>query len=133
MTRSAYVFLPFAAAMLAGCTVQPAATTAAAANTSGRQCFRAQDVNGYTPVSDDVVLVQAGASRYFRLELAGSCPNIDWSRRIALRSTSGGSWVCQGLDAEVIVPDPSNFPQRCLVTGIRQITRDEWRAARRAR
>jgi hypothetical protein len=129
MTRSAYVFLPTAAAALAGCAAQPAAM----AGTSGRQCFRAQDVNGYTPVSDNVVLVQAGASRYFRLDLAGSCPNIDWSRRIALQSTAGSSWVCQGLDAEVIAPDPSGFPQRCLVTAIRQITRDEWRAARRAR
>ena len=127
MTRSAYLLLP-TPGIPAGCTAQPAAT----AGTSARQCFRAQQVNGYTPVSDNVVLVQAGASRYFHLELAGSCPNIDWSRRVALRSTSG-SWVCQGLDAEVIVPDPSGSPQRCLVTSIRQITKDEWRAARRAR
>ena len=128
MTRSAFLLLP---ALLLGCTQQPGPTPAAAA--SGRQCFRAQDVNGFTPVSDDVVLVQAGASRYFRLELAGSCPNLDWTRGIALKAMAGGSWICQGLDAEVIVPDPSTFPQRCLVTNIRQISRDEWRAARRAR
>lgn len=130
MTRSAFLLFP---ALLLGCTQQPGATPAAAASASGHQCFRAQDVNGFTPVSDNVVLVQAGASRYFRLELAGSCPNLDWSRGIALKATSGGSFICQGLDAEVIVPDPSTFPQNCLVTNIRQISRDEWRAARRAR
>ena len=131
MTRSAFLLF---AALLLGCTQQPVAGPAAsAAGSSGRECFRAQDVNGYTPVSDDVVLVQAGASRYFRLELAGSCPNLDWSRGIALKATAGGSFICQGLDAEVIVPDPSTFPQNCLVRNIRQISRDEWQAARKAR
>ena len=130
MTRSAFLFLPV---LLLGCTPQPGGAPAAAPASSGRQCFRAQDVNGYTPVSDNVVLVQAGASRYFRLELAGACPNIDWSRRIALQTTAGSSWVCQGLDAEIVVPDPSTLPQRCLVTSIQPISRDEWRAARRVR
>ena len=132
MMKSVHLFPAFAAAVLVGCAPQPEAA-AAAASISGRQCFRAQDANGYTPVSDNVVLVQSGASRYFRLELAGSCPNLDWSRGLALKAMSGGSWICQGLDAEVIVPDPSTFPQRCLVTNVRQISREEWQAARKAR
>jgi hypothetical protein len=130
--RPATIFIASACVLLPGCAPQPG-SPAASASPSGRQCFLAQQVNGYTPVSDNVVLLQAGASRYFRLELAGVCPNIDWSRRIALRTKSGGSWICQGLDAEIIVPDPVMLPQRCLVTNVRQISKDEWRAARRAR
>lgn len=131
MTKSAAI-LAAGAALLASCAQQPGTPVRAAGQSSGQQCFRAQQASGYTPVSDNVVLVQAGASRYFRLELAGACPNIDWSRRLALRTMGGGSWICRGADAEIIVPDPQ-FAQRCLVTDVRQITKDEWQAARRAR
>ena len=33
---------------------------------SGRQCFLARQVNGYTSVSDQIVDVKVAANRYFR-------------------------------------------------------------------
>ena len=110
------------------CTVQPAAPVAA--HSSGRQCFLASQVNGFSPVSDSVVDVQVGANRFYRLSLMGACPNAVWTHRVALRTTTGSSWICQGLDAEIIVPDPM-APERCLVSGIQPITKDDWIAARR--
>jgi len=114
---------------VAACTVQPITQTAAAP-ARGRQCFLARQVNGYTPVSDQAVDVQVGANRYFRLSLDGFCPQSAFSRQVALRTTGGGDWICQGLDAEIIVPFAGG-PQRCLVNDVHPIGKATWLADRR--
>lgn len=108
------------------------AAPGAAAQPARRDCFHARSVNGFNPVARDQVDVRVGANRRYRLELAGYCPDVDWSWRIALRTRGGSSWICHGLDAELIVPSPTG-PQRCLVSSVRRLTPEEVRAARRTR
>ena len=117
---------------LLACTPQDGAP-GASAGARDRQCFRAQDVNGFTPVDQDTVDVNVGAGRVFRLELAMDCRDVNWSQRIAIRSR-GSSWICTGraLDAELIVPDAIG-PGRCLVNDVHRLSDAEVEAARRAR
>jgi hypothetical protein len=129
MTRFTALVAVGAATQLAACTAQPGASPASTQAAGGR-CFSASQVAGFSPVNDRVVDVEVGANRYYRLELTGFCPFIDRSPRIALRTIGGGSWICSGLDAELIVPD-SPMGERCPVVGVRQISREEWLAARR--
>ena len=96
------------------------------------RCFLASQVNGFTSHGDESVDVRVGANRTYRLSLAGPCPDVDWSLRVALRTTGGSSWICQGADAEIIVPSPTGR-QRCLVTDVRALTPDEVAASRRRR
>jgi hypothetical protein len=112
---------------LGSCTANQA-PRAQAAGTSGRQCFLASQVNSFHPIDRDTVLVRAGASTYYQLDILGTCPDIDWSNRIGIRSTGGGSWVCRGQDAELLVPGPAGF-DRCPVLGVRLLTPDEAKAA----
>jgi hypothetical protein len=93
------------------------------------RCFRAAEVNGFTPRGNDAVDVHVGANRDYRLTLAGYCPDVDWSLRVALRTTGGGSWICQGADAEIVVPSPTGR-QNCLVSDVRPLTPDEVAANR---
>lgn len=95
-----------------------------------RDCFHARSVNGFNPVDEDTVDVRVGPNRRYRLELAGYCPDIDWSWRIALRTRGGSSWICHGLDAELIVPSPTGR-QNCLVSSVRRLSEQEIEAARR--
>jgi hypothetical protein len=132
MIRSAAI-LTAAATMLATACAQQAAAPAAFGPSSSGQCFLSSQVNGFTAVTDEVVLVQVGANRYFRLDLFGMCPNVDWSSRIGIRTTGGSNWICQGYNAELIVPTPGLGPQRCLVKSVRQIGKQEWLAGRRVR
>jgi hypothetical protein len=130
MLRSAAILVSLgAAAAIAGCAQQATPAPAAAAS-SGRDCFNARNVNSFTARDDDTVDVRAGARRYYRLELAGVCPNVNWATGVALVSR-GSSWICQGLDAEIIVPDPGLGPQRCLVTSVRRLSDAEVQALRR--
>ena len=130
MTRTALILTGVAGlGVVAACAAQPGPRPLAA-QTSGRQCFLARRVNGYTSVSDQVVDVQVDANRYFRLSLDGSCPESAFSHRVALRTTGGGDWICQGLDAELIVPFVGG-PQRCLVNDVQPISKEMWRTDQR--
>ena len=116
--------------LVAGCMANPGAPRQAAAG--ARQCFNASQVNSFHAVDRDTVYVTTGVRRMYQLEIVGVCPDVDWTQRIALRSTSGSSWVCSGLDAELLVPSPSGL-QRCPVVGVRALTPPEVEAYRASR
>lgn len=118
-----------ASILLLGCTPQDSGPSAAA-GAAQRQCFRAQDVNGFTPVDRDTVDVHVSASRAYRLELVNHCGDINWSNRIAIRSR-GSSWICTGSDlgTELIVPDAVGI-DRCLVRTVRRLSDAETSASR---
>ena len=104
----------------------------AAPRAPARDCFPARNVNGFTPVGRDAVDIRVGANRHYRLDLVGYCPDVDWSFRIALRTRGGSSWICQGMDAELIVPSPTGT-ERCLVSAVRRLTPEEVAQARQRR
>jgi hypothetical protein len=86
------------------------------------ECFRAQSVNGFTPIDRDTVQVRAGVNDVYELQLAGSCPRIDWSQRIGIRSTRGADFVCRGFDAELILPRGiDGRPDVCQVRSVRKL------------
>lgn len=97
--------------------------------TRSSDCFNAGTVNGFTPEGDRAVVVRVSRNRQYRLELAGYCPEVDWSMRIALRSRAGSNWVCAGGDAEILVASTTG-PQNCLVTDVRRLNPEEIEAAR---
>jgi hypothetical protein len=119
-----------AATALGGCSTQqpPAAGQAAASNA---QCFLPSQVNGWAPSGNGYVDVQVGANRYYRLALGGGCPNVNWNTSVGIRSTGGGSFICQGYDAELIVPDPQGT-QRCPISSITPISRDQYYASKKS-
>ena len=127
ITKTAPALL--AAALLGGCAANPPQQ---ATGSSNRSCFLASQVNDFDSVDDDTIYVTVGANRMYELQLFGTCPDIDFKTRIGLRATSGSPWICRGLDAELLVPNPIG-PQRCLVRNVRELSPPEVEAARQAR
>ena len=127
MIRSAAI--PLILASLAGCAQQPGPASRTASG--GRDCFSARSVSGFTARDDDTVDIQVGARRHYRLEIAGVCPNVRWVNGLALVARGGGSFICHGLDAELVVPNPGLGPQRCLVSSARRLSDAEVEALRR--
>jgi hypothetical protein len=130
MSRSsALVIVSLACAAIAACATQPAGT-ATAQGQSGRQCFLPSEVNSFEATKDGNVDIRVGASRYFRLNLGGGCSNlVNFATGVGIRTTGGGSFVCEGYDAELIVPDPSGT-QRCPVAAVHAISKDQYAADR---
>ena len=118
------VMLP-GATLIGACAQQPAGT-ATSARSAGNQCFLADQVNGYSKATDTSVAVQVGANNYYRLDLSGTCTDINWANSLVLRTVGGGSWICDAADAEIIVP--GRLGGSCLVTGVHPITKAEWLA-----
>ena len=123
MTRSAALL---AACALASCAQQSAPP--ASAISGGRECFSARSVSGFTAVDDDTVDVQVGSRRYYRLEIAGVCTNVNWVNAVALVARNGSSFICQGFDAELVVRDPGLGTQRCVVNSVRRLSDAEVKA-----
>jgi hypothetical protein len=127
MTKPALLFLSLGSfAFLAACAQAPGAPSSTAS--TGRECFNARNVSGFTPQGENIVDIQVGVRRYFRAQLIGVCPNVNWARRVAVATRSGSSFVCEGFDAEIIVPDPALGPQRCQISSIRRLSDAEARA-----
>ena len=122
MDHKVPLILLIGCAIFGGCAAQPAANPAMA---QGRQCFLANQVNSFTPTKGGFVDVRAGASGYFRLDLGGGCPNVDWSTRVGIRSVGGGSWICEGYDAELIVPEPG-IGGRCPISKVTSISKEQY-------
>jgi len=117
------------AASLGSCSYNQPPQGQSVAGASGRQCFTAGQVNSFHPIDRNTVLVRTGASTYYQLDILGTCPEINWTARVGIRAT-GGSWICRGQDAELIVPNPGRGFDRCPVLGVRLLTPDEAKAAR---
>lgn len=112
-----------AAVLLAGsaCAPMPAARTQTG---SARECFFVREVQSFASQDDRRVYVRTGADEVFELQTIG-CSNVDWSTSIGIRSTLGGSSVCSGLDAELIVPELPNGSTTCPVTSVRRLSSAE--------
>jgi len=126
--RSAGKIVLVSAVLLANACTAAAPQSAPRAVAGGRQCFNARSVNSFHAINDDAVIVTVGVNRYYLLDIIGTCPEIDWSQSVALRSTSGSSFVCEGLDAEFVVPSPSGV-QRCPVVGVHPMSPEAAKAA----
>jgi len=122
--------LAIGAAMVGDAAVWAGRDGAAVAQTRPSDCFSARSVNGFTPVGREAVDVRLSRNRHYRLTLAGYCPDVDWSLQIALRTRGGSSFICAGLDAEIVVPGATGA-QRCAVTDVRRLSSEEIAAGRR--
>ncbi len=109
------------AALIASGTGQPAA--AAKPPAPKRECFDKDFVSGFSAPNEDTVYVTVGAHEVWRLDLATSCPDVDFRQRVGLK-THGSPWVCSGLDVEVVAPS-SVGPNRCMVRSIHKMTQAE--------
>lgn len=115
----------FAAVAVAGCAPMTGPGTAAP-----RQCFFVSQVNGFEAEDERTVYVTVGVNDVYELAMAGPCPNVDWSQRIGIAPRGGGSSVCAGYDADLLVPQFSGEPYRCQVRAVRRLSEAEAEARR---
>jgi hypothetical protein len=119
------------AVVVAACAADhPSAAPARAAG--AQQCFNVRSVHNFHAVNDRTVLVEVGTRRMYELQIVGVCPEIDWTQKLAIRTTGGSSWICRGMEAELVVPSPSGV-ERCPVVGTRELTPAEVQAYRASR
>ena len=88
------------------------------------ECFDKDFVTGFSSPNEDTVYVRVSSKEIWRLDLFTSCPDVDWRQSVGIK-THGTSFVCSGLDIELIVPNHGMGPNRCMVRSIHKMTQAE--------
>lgn len=91
---------------------------------SPNQCFYTRMVTGFAAPDDQNLYLRVGVRDVYHFEMFGHCPDIDWNQRLALVSR-GSSWICNGMDADVITHAVGIGRQRCPVRHMRKLTPQE--------
>jgi len=100
---------------------------------SPQQCFYTRNVTSFAAPDEHNLYVQVNSRDVYHFDMFGPCPDIDWNQRLALVSRSS-SWICNGMDAEVITHAAGIGRQHCFVRNVRKLTPEEVAALpRRAR
>ncbi|MFL5296827.1 MAG: DUF6491 family protein [Phenylobacterium sp.] len=88
------------------------------------QCFYTRMADGFAAPDEHTLNVRVGVRDVYQFEMFGPCLDMDWAQRVALVSRSG-SWICNGMDAEVISHATGLGRQRCMVRHMRKLTPEE--------
>ena len=104
----------------------PAAAPAAPAPASAQQCFYSRNISSWHSPDDNTVLIKVGVNDVYKLDLLGPCSGLTFAgESIGIRNRGGGgsSYICSALDVEVVVP--GGIPNRCDVSKITKLTKEE--------
>jgi hypothetical protein len=74
---------------------------------SSRDCFRAEQVNGYGVIDNNHIRISVGANRHYILTTLWNSRDLDWTHAIAIRSSTGRICTGNGLGIQLIGGDPS--------------------------
>ena len=102
----------------AGCAGPPGGPAPQFAQSRGPQCFRVNEVYGYSPGPDGFVDLQT-AQGPFRVRLGPGCPDFSWLMQIGLRPMES-SWLCERKWDVLITGDP--IPANtCVISHIQSL------------
>jgi len=100
-----------AAFLLAAC----ASSEGAAQPAADRDCFRSASVNGFNVIDRNTIQVRVGASRRYIFATNWPTTNLDFSERIAIRSSTGYICTGNGLGVEIVGGRPAaSYPVQSI-------------------
>lgn len=101
-----------------------AAPPAPARHYDKNQCFYTKNVTSFAAPDEHNLYVRVGVRDVYHFEMFGPCPDMDWNQRLALVSR-GSSWICNGMDAEVVTHATGIGRQRCQVRHMEKLTPEQ--------
>jgi hypothetical protein len=90
-----------------------------------RACFFPRDINSFHAANDHTVYLRVGTTDYYRLDLLGSCPNLDFALGVGFRAYRGATTICSPQDAELIVRLQGAIPNYCPVQAMHKLDAGE--------
>lgn len=95
--------------------------------TKGAQCFSTRNFETWKALDDKTLYIRTSGRRYYRLDLAASCPRVTAPSVHLITKWTGSTWVCSALDWDLRVSEePGNrFQSACIVKTMTPLTESE--------
>ena len=103
-------------AAAAAFTLGACATQAASTETPRGDCFRAESINGFSPVDDHNVKISVGANREYILTSLSRLTGLNFEQELAVESHSG--WICTGNGLDLRLHTRGPFHQTFAITNV---------------
>jgi hypothetical protein len=106
---------------------QAMAEPASRTDAKGAQCFSIRNFQNWKALDARTLYFRVDPHRYFRLDLAASCPAVLSLNSHLITNWRGSSWVCSALDWDLKVSeDPMRrFASPCIVKTMTALTDKE--------
>ena len=111
----------FLAGVLAAATIATGQTALAQPN----QCFFVSQWQGWKAPNDHTIYLGITGNKVYRLDLAGSCPELNWPDVHLVSRVRGGDTICGPLDFDLKVAEPGGPATPCIVKNMTLMTPDE--------
>jgi Family of unknown function (DUF6491) len=93
------------------------------ANRPAPACFSANEFQSWRATPDTrTMYVRVGANRYYRLDMAGTCPALRWPSAFLITTFRGPTSICSHLDWDLKVSEPNGIPTPCIVQKMTPMT-----------
>jgi len=95
--------------------------------TKGAQCFSIRDFRNWKAPDARTLYIRVDMRRYYRLDLATSCPLLLSPNSHLITKWRGSSWVCSALDWNLKVSDDPirGFASPCIVKTMTALSESE--------
>jgi uncharacterized protein DUF6491 len=102
-------------AALAATAASLGADTAAAPDHRPAECFRPDSFQSWRAPDAKTILIRVNHDRFYRLDLAASCPMLTWPESHLVTHFDGTNMVCRALDWNIRVAVPLGGSEFCIV------------------
>jgi len=91
------------------------------------QCFFIRDFQNWKAPDAKTIYIRVNLHQYYRLDLAGSCPALQWPDSHLITKWRGSDWVCSALDWDLKVSQGAaqGFATPCIVKTMTALTTQE--------
>lgn len=89
-------------------------------------CFFISQFQSWKAPDDKTMFIRVGVNKFYRLDMAGSCPALKGISPHLITTFRGGNSVCSRLDWDLkVVRSPGGAPEACIVKEMTALTPEE--------
>ena len=95
---------------------------------TGDQCFYITQFQQWRAVDDKTIYIRVNLNDYYRLDMAGSCPELTYPDPHLITRSMGPDTVCSAVDWDLRVADgtgPGSIVVPCIVKDMTKLTKAE--------
>ncbi|HTT82619.1 MAG TPA: DUF6491 family protein [Rhizomicrobium sp.] len=90
-------------------------------------CFPFNQMEGWKAPDNKTIFIRVNLNRYYRLDLAGSCPALTMPNSHLVTKITGTDLICSAIDWQLSVAQspPESIPEPCIVKKMTLLTPQE--------